>query len=86
MRLEDGGWAQETTIRELPTSAELASVNMRLEEVAYRELHWHTETEWVYVLESSCRISVLDTEGGCSIDDLQKGDLCYFLTGSPHSI
>ena len=42
-RIEDGGWARETTIRELPTSKELAGVNMRLEEGAIRELHWHKE-------------------------------------------
>ncbi|KFX97540.1 hypothetical protein O988_04820 [Pseudogymnoascus sp. VKM F-3808] len=46
MRLEDGGWTRETIVRELPTSTELVSVNMRLEEGAYRELHWHTEAEW----------------------------------------
>ena len=42
-RIEDGGWARQTTIRELPTSKELAGVNMRLEEGAIRELHWHRE-------------------------------------------
>lgn len=42
-RIEDGGWARQTTIRELPTSKELAGVNMRLEEGAIRELHWHKE-------------------------------------------
>ncbi|OBT92346.1 hypothetical protein VE01_09380 [Pseudogymnoascus verrucosus] len=86
MRLEEGGWARETTVRELPTSTELAAVNMRLEEGVYRELHWQTEAEWAYVLEGSCRITVLDTEGGCYIDDLQKGNLWYFTTGFPHSI
>ena len=39
-RIEDGGWARQTTVRELPTSVELAGVNMRLEEGAIRELHW----------------------------------------------
>ncbi|KFZ17955.1 hypothetical protein V501_01463 [Pseudogymnoascus sp. VKM F-4519 (FW-2642)] len=36
MRLEEGGWARETTVRELPTSTELAAVNMRLKEGVYR--------------------------------------------------
>jgi len=40
-RIEEGGWARQTTIRELPTSVELAGVNMRLDEGAIRELHWH---------------------------------------------
>lgn len=50
-RIEEGGWARQTTVRELPTSIELAGVNMRLDEGAIRELHWHKEAEWAYVLE-----------------------------------
>ena len=41
-RIADGGWARQTTMRELPTSKELAGVNMRLAE-GVRELHWHKE-------------------------------------------
>lgn len=29
---------------------------------------------------------MLDTEGGCAIDDLEEGDLWYFPTGFPHGI
>jgi oxalate decarboxylase family bicupin protein len=86
MRLEEGGWARETTVRELGTSIELAGVNMRLEAGVYRELHWHTEAEWAYMLKGKCRITVLDVEGGSYIDDLEEGDLWYFPTGFPHSI
>ncbi|KAK5242076.1 hypothetical protein LTR40_005955 [Exophiala xenobiotica] len=50
-RIEEGGWARRTTVRELPTSIELAGVDMRLDEGAIRELHWHKEGEWAYVLE-----------------------------------
>lgn len=75
MRLEEGGWARETTVRELGTSKELAGVNMRLEAGVYRELHWHSEAEWAYILKGSCRMTVLDVEGGSFIDDLEEGDL-----------
>ncbi len=75
MRIEEGGCARQTTIRELPTSVELAGVNMRLNEGAIRELHWHKEAEWAYVLEGKVRITPLDPEGGMYIDDLEKGDL-----------
>jgi oxalate decarboxylase/phosphoglucose isomerase-like protein (cupin superfamily) len=51
MRLEEGGWARETTVRELPTSKELAGVNMRLGPGVYRELHWHNESEWAYIIK-----------------------------------
>jgi oxalate decarboxylase/phosphoglucose isomerase-like protein (cupin superfamily) len=37
-------------VRELGASTEIAGVNMRLEEGVIRELHWHKEAEWAYVL------------------------------------
>ncbi|PVH99394.1 Bicupin, oxalate decarboxylase/oxidase [Periconia macrospinosa] len=86
IRIEEGGWTRETTIRELPTSKELAGVNMRLEEGVIRELHWHKEAEWAYVLEGEVRITALDVEGGSFVDDLKKGDLWYFPSGHPHSL
>jgi len=39
-RLEDGGWAREVTVREMPAMKELAIVNMRLGPGVVRELHW----------------------------------------------
>ncbi|KAF1966450.1 Bicupin, oxalate decarboxylase/oxidase [Bimuria novae-zelandiae CBS 107.79] len=86
MRIEEGGWTRQTTIRELATSVQLAGVNMRLEAGVIRELHWHKEAEWAYVLEGSVRITALDTEGGSFVDDLNKGDLWYFPSGHPHSL
>ncbi|EMD00066.1 hypothetical protein BAUCODRAFT_145379 [Baudoinia panamericana UAMH 10762] len=85
-RIEEGGWTRQTTVRELPTSKEIAGVNMRLDEGVIRELHWHKEAEWAYVLDGSVRVTALDTEGGSFIDDLQAGDLWYFPSGHPHSL
>lgn len=59
---------------------------MRLDEGAIRELHWHKEAEWAYVLEGKVRVTALDTEGGNFMDDLEKGDLWYFPSGHPHSL
>lgn len=86
IRIEEGGWTRQTTVRELGTSKELAGVNMRLDEGVIRELHWHKEAEWAYVLEGKVRITALDTEGGSFVDDLEKGDLWYFPSGHPHSL
>jgi oxalate decarboxylase family bicupin protein len=84
--LQEGGWTRQTTVRELPTSSELASVNMRLGEGVIRELHWHKEAEWAYVLDGSVRVTALDYEGGNFMEDLEKGDLWYFPSGVPHSL
>ncbi|CAH0029781.1 unnamed protein product [Clonostachys rhizophaga] len=86
IRIEEGGWTRQTTIRELPTSVELAGVNMRLDPGTIRELHWHKEAEWAYVLDGEVRITGIDYEGGNFIDDLKKGDLWYFPSGVPHSL
>src|SRR6202161_2503297 len=42
-RVLSGGFARETTIRELPISTEISGVNMRLKPGGIRELHWHKE-------------------------------------------
>jgi len=86
MRLEKGGWARQTTIRELPSSPTLAGVNMRLNSGAVREMHWHKEAEWSYVLKGNARITVIDPEGRAFQNDLEEGDLWYFPPGFPHSI
>lgn len=56
---------------------------MRLDEGVIRELHWHKEAEWAYVLDGEVRVTALDYEGGNFIDDLKKGDIwvrIYSLT------
>lgn len=68
------------------TSVELAAVNMRLDKGVIRELHWHKEAEWAFVLDGQVRVTAIDYEGGNFIDDLKRGDLWYFPSGVPHSL
>ena len=86
MRLQPGGWARETTVRELPISTAMAGVNMRLKADAVREMHWHKEGEWAYMLKGSARITAVDQEGRTFADDVREGDIWYFPSGIPHSI
>jgi oxalate decarboxylase len=85
-RLLTGGWSREVTARELPISTTLASVDMRLKPGAIRELHWHKEAEWAYMLAGHARITAIDADGHNFIDDLGEGDLWNFRAGLPHSI
>jgi oxalate decarboxylase len=85
-RLSAGGWARETTVRELPVSTAMAGVNMRLDSGAIRELHWHKADEWALMLNGKARITCIDDVGRNFIGDVQKGDLWYFPSGFPHSI
>jgi len=85
-RLTEGGWSREVTVRELPVATELAGVNMRLTPGGIRELHWHKEAEWAYMLAGSARITLIDPQGRNFIDDVGVGDLWNFPAGYPHSI
>jgi oxalate decarboxylase len=85
-RLLTGGWSREVTVRELPIATTMAGVDMRLKPGAIRELHWHKEAEWAYMLAGRARITCIDPDGRNFIDDLSVGDLWNFRAGLPHSI
>lgn len=85
-RLQSGGWARHVTVRELPIATTLAGVNMHLNPGGIRELHWHKETEWAYVLQGRARISVVDQNGRNFVDDVGVGNIWNFPAGIPHSI
>ncbi len=85
-RVEEGGWTHEVTQRQLPSSRDIAGVNMRLTAGSYREMHWHTADEWAYVLYGNARVTVMNPDGTMFIDDVNEGDLWIFPAGFPHSI
>jgi len=85
-RLVTGGWAREVTVRELPVATELAGVNMRLKPGGIREMHWHKEAEWAFMLAGRARITAVDEQGRTFIDDAGEGDLWNFPSVIPHSI
>ncbi len=85
-RVQEGGWTNQVTQRELPASKEIAGVRMRLTAGSFRELHWHTANEWAFMLNGNARLSVLNPDGTVFLDDVAKGDLWYFPAGYPHSI
>src|SRR5271163_936726 len=85
-RMEEGGWTHEVTQSVLPSSKDIAGVNMRLTAGSYRELHWHTADEWAYVLYGNARVTVMSPEGKMFVGDVSEGDLWIFPAGHPHSI
>jgi oxalate decarboxylase len=86
VRQESGGWTRQITERELGVSKSIAGVNMRLNAGGIRELHWHKEAEWAYVLYGNARITAIDAQGRNFVDDVGVGDLLYFPSELPHSI
>jgi oxalate decarboxylase len=85
-RIQEGGWTNQVTQRELAASKEIAGVRMRLTAGSFRELHWHTANEWAFMLNGNARVSVLNPDGTVFLGDVEKGDIWYFPAGFPHSI
>src|SRR3954452_5502504 len=85
-RTTDGGWAREVTVRELPIATTLAGVNMHLHPGGVRELHWHKEAEWGFMLVGSARLTAVDEHGRSFVGDVNEGDVWLFPAGIPHSI
>ncbi len=83
---QEGGWARQVNIDDLPVSTTIAGVDMRLTTGGIRELHWHTAGEWSFMLYGNARITCLDQNGKPFVDDVKEGDLWFFPTGYPHSI
>lgn len=86
MQLNHGGWSREVTVRELPIATTMAGVNMRLTPGGVRELHWHQQAEWAFIILGRARITAVDQDGRNVIADVGVGDLWYFPPGIPHSI
>lgn len=80
------GWSRQQNVDNIPVATEMAGVDMRLEEGAYRELHWHKAAEWSYVLNGSVRVEAVNEEGQTFVDDLNAGDVWFFPAGVPHSL
>ncbi|KAF8151249.1 oxalate decarboxylase [Mycena galopus ATCC 62051] len=85
-RLQTGGWARQQNTEVLPLATSMASVNMRLEAGAIRELHWHKTSEWAYVLSGSTQVTAVDMDGRNFLATVGPGDLWFFPPGIPHSL
>ncbi len=85
-RLQEGGWSREVTVRELAISKSVAGVDMRLTAGGVRELHWHTASEWAFMLYGTARITCVDIDGKSFVTDVKENELWFFPPGIPHSI
>lgn len=85
-RVQNGGWARQVTQADFPLSEDFSGVNMRLSAGGIRELHWHRAAEWAFMTYGQCRVTVLDTDGRPSVQDVKAGDLWFFPAGYPHSL
>jgi oxalate decarboxylase len=85
-RIQAGGWARQVTQKDFPISTTISGVNMRLDAGGIREMHWHLASEWGFMTNGQCRVTVLDKDGQEYVQDVGPGDLWFFPAGQPHSL
>ncbi|TIB71121.1 hypothetical protein E3Q23_03906 [Wallemia mellicola] len=85
-RLAIGGYARQQTVKDLPVAVDIAGVDMKLEPGAFRESHWHEQSEWAYMFSGRVIISAINPDGQTFMGELGPGDVWFFPSSYIHSI
>src|SRR5262245_45889631 len=83
----DGGSIREHRAADFPASHNISAGLVRLAAGAYREPHWHPNSdEWAYVLEGKLRLTVVGLHGQTVVEDFGYGDAWFVPVGFGHSV
>ena len=86
IKATSGGWARDTTTRQLPIATDIAGAHLFINPGGAREMHWHNSAEWAFVLGGHCQITAVDPAGEVEVANLAPGDLWYFPRSHGHAI
>jgi oxalate decarboxylase family bicupin protein len=81
-----GGWVKVVDYRHFNATQTLASAFVHVEPGALRELHWHRNVEWGYVVRGRGRATAFAGPGRARSFDVQAGDTWLFTTNFGHYI
>jgi oxalate decarboxylase len=83
----DGGSIREHKAADFPVSHNIAGAIARLAVGAFREPHWHPNSdEWAYILEGKVRLTVVAPHGVTTVEDFEYGDAWFVPVGFGHSV
>jgi oxalate decarboxylase len=83
----DGGSIREHKVADFPVSHNTAAAVVRLVAGAFREPHWHPNSdEWAYILEGKVRLTVVAPHGVTTVEDFDYGDAWFVPVGFGHSV
>lgn len=81
-----GGWTKIVDYTQFNASKTLASAYVHVEPGALRELHWHRNVEWGYVVKGKGRATAFSGNAKARTFDVQAGDTWLFTTNFGHYI
>ena len=86
IKATSGGWARDVTTNQLAIATGIAGAHLFLNAGGVREMHWHASTEWGYIVDGACQVTVIDPDGQTEIVNLGPGDTWLFPSGHAHAI
>lgn len=82
-----GGWVKiQDSATNFPVSTLLASALVFVEPNGLRELHWHTNDEWLYIIKGNARATAFAGSSTARTFDFQPGDTGVFPSSYGHYI
>ncbi|KAH9851260.1 Bicupin oxalate decarboxylase/oxidase [Lenzites betulinus] len=82
-----GGWVKiQDSVTNFPVSTQLASALVFVEPNGMRELHWHVNDEWLYVISGHGRATAFPGGSSARTFDFQPGDTAVFPISYGHYV
>ncbi|RDX41584.1 Bicupin oxalate decarboxylase/oxidase [Lentinus brumalis] len=82
-----GGWVKiQDSVTNFPVSKQLASALVFVEPNGLRELHWHINDEWLYIISGHGRATAFAGGSTARTFDFQPGDSAVFPVSYGHYI
>ncbi|CDO76002.1 hypothetical protein BN946_scf184780.g9 [Trametes cinnabarina] len=82
-----GGWVKiQDSATNFPVSTLLASALVFIEPNGLRELHWHVNDEWLYIISGHARATAFPGGSAARTFDFQPGDTAVFPVSYGHYI
>ncbi|OWK43379.1 cupin domain-containing protein [Fimbriiglobus ruber] len=86
-RVYEGGSIREHRAADFPASHNISAGVVRIEAGAFREPHWHPNSdEWAYMVEGRVRLTVVGPHGQTTVEDFEVGDAWFVPIGFGHSV
>ncbi|KAI0772369.1 Bicupin oxalate decarboxylase/oxidase [Trametes elegans] len=82
-----GGWVKiQDSVTNFPVSKQLASALVFVEPNGLRELHWHVNDEWLYIISGRGRATAFPGGSAARTFDFQPGDTAVFPVSYGHYV
>ena len=86
-RVYEGGNIREHRIHDFPESHNMSAGVITLETGAFREPHWHPNSdEWAYILEGKVQLTVVGAHGQTTVEEFEYGDAWFVPIGFGHVV